>query len=84
MNFRESVHYVLRFHATKILGFAQVTVGVFALNAEDLFGKHGAKIVLVISGLLTAWRGFWVGNVVKEAEREGLDLPPGTIPPKAP
>lgn len=57
---------VVRKHLTKVLGFAQVTVGVFALNAEELFGKHGAKWVLIASGLLTAWRGFWVSNFEKE------------------
>jgi hypothetical protein len=28
------------------------------MYADDFFGHHGAKIVLMASGLLTAWRGF--------------------------
>jgi uncharacterized membrane protein len=47
-----------RSHGTKILGFAQVSIGAIAMYAEDFFGHHGAKIVLMVSGLLTAWRGF--------------------------
>lgn len=62
MNIPNWYYTVTQKHLTKILGFAQVTIGVFALQAEDLFGKHGAKYVLVISGLLTAWRGFWLSQ----------------------
>ena len=45
-------------HGTKVLGFAQVTAGAIAMYADDLFGRHGAKLILVASGVLTAWRGF--------------------------
>lgn len=45
-------------HGTKFLGFAQVTVGVFA-SATDLFSQAQLKTVLLANGLLVAWRGFF-------------------------
>jgi hypothetical protein len=47
-----------RDHGTKWIGFIQVTVGAVAANAGDLFTARTLKILLMISGLLTAWRGF--------------------------
>lgn len=45
-------------HGTKVLGFAQVTVGVLA-GATDLFSPDVLKIFIVANGLLVAWRGFF-------------------------
>lgn len=44
-------------HGTKVLGFAQVTVGVLAV-ADGIFTPESLKYVLLASGLLTAWRGY--------------------------
>lgn len=46
-----------RNHTTKVLGFAQVTVGVLA-GATGVFPDHVLKWIMLASGLLTAWRGF--------------------------
>lgn len=49
-------------HATKLLGFAQVSAGVLAVADQQiitsLFGTNGLKWIILLSGLLTAWRGF--------------------------
>lgn len=45
-------------HGTKMLGFAQVTVGVLAV-ADGIFPDQTLKYVMLASGLLTAWRGFF-------------------------
>lgn len=44
-------------HGTKILGFAQVTVGVLAAST-GVFPDPVLKYLMLASGLLTAWRGF--------------------------
>ena len=49
---------LVRNHGTKILGFAQVTVGVLAV-ADGVFTDQSLKYVLLASGLLTAWRGYF-------------------------
>lgn len=51
-------------HGTKILGFAQVTVGVLAV-ADGVFSDQALKYVLLASGLLTAWRGFFNSQQMK-------------------
>jgi hypothetical protein len=48
-------------HGTKILGFAQVTVGVLAAST-DVFSAPALKVLLVANGLLVAWRGFFNSN----------------------
>jgi len=53
-----SVLNLWRSHGTKILGFAQVTVGVLAV-ADGVFTPECLKYVLLASGLLTAWRGYF-------------------------
>ena len=45
-------------HGTKLLGFAQVSVGVLAV-ADGVFTDKALKWVLLLSGLLTAWRGYF-------------------------
>lgn len=45
-------------HGTKLLGFAQVTVGTLAA-ATDVFSPPVLKAMLVANGLLVAWRGFF-------------------------
>lgn len=50
-------------HGTKILGFAQVTVGTLAAST-DIFSPLWLKGLLVANGLLVAWRGFF--NTAKE------------------
>jgi len=52
------IYQYLKLHGTKVLGFAQVTVGVFA-SATDLFSAVQLKAVLLANGLLVAWRGFF-------------------------
>ena len=54
-----------RSHGTKILGFAQVTVGVLAV-ADGIFDEHALKYVLLASGLLTAWRGYFNSAQVRQ------------------
>lgn len=46
-----------RNHGTKILGFAQVTVGVLAAST-GIFPDPVLKYLMLASGLLTAWRGY--------------------------
>jgi len=46
-----------RNHGTKVLGFAQVTVGVLA-TSTDVLPPPAIKYLILASGLLTAWRGF--------------------------
>lgn len=53
-------------HGTKILGFSQVTVGVLAV-ADGIFSPEAMKWVLLSSGLLTAWRGFFNSAQAKQA-----------------
>lgn len=48
----------IRAHGTKLLGFAQVTVGVLAL-ATGIFSRTALEWIALASGLLTAWRGFF-------------------------
>ena len=52
-------------HGTKLLGFGQVTVGVLAV-ADGVFSDKSLKYVLLASGLLTAWRGYF--NSKQESE----------------
>jgi hypothetical protein len=44
-------------HGTKLLGFAQITVGVLAAST-NVFPDHIVKYLILASGLLTAWRGY--------------------------
>jgi hypothetical protein len=46
-----------RTSGTKILGFAQVTVAVLA-TSTGLFPDIALKWLMLLSGLLTAWRGY--------------------------
>ncbi len=60
---------IMRFwrgHGTKAIGFAQVTVGVLAV-ADGIFSPEAMKWVLLSSGLLTAWRGFFNSAQAKQA-----------------
>ena len=51
-------------HGTKMIGFAQVTVGVLAV-ADGIFSEMALKYILLASGLLTAWRGFFNSQQAK-------------------
>lgn len=53
-------------HGTKMIGFAQVTVGVLAV-ADGIFPPESMKWVLLASGLLTAWRGYFNSAQNKQA-----------------
>lgn len=53
-------------HGTKILGFSQVTIGVLAV-ADGIFPPESMKYILLASGLLTAWRGFFNSAQAKQA-----------------
>lgn len=48
----------IRKHGTKVIGFAQVTVGVLA-TATDIFSPLALKWILLGNGLLVAWRGYF-------------------------
>lgn len=43
-------------NGTKVIGYAQITLGVLA-TSSDLFGPRLMKGIILSSGLLTAWRG---------------------------
>jgi hypothetical protein len=49
---------LIRMHGTKVLGFLQVTVGVLS-TATHLFSESTLQMIIVFSGLLTAWRGYF-------------------------
>jgi hypothetical protein len=53
----EALAQFFRCHTTKLLGFAQVTLGSLALS-DGIFQPQTVKIILLCSGLATAWRGF--------------------------
>lgn len=50
-------------HGTKILGFVQVTLGVFS-TATGILPDEVLRWLMLISGLLTAWRGY-VNSAIK-------------------
>ncbi len=58
----------IRRHGTKVIGFAQVTVGVLA-TATDLFSPDALKWILLVNGLLVAWRGYF--NTLNTADDDG-------------
>jgi len=58
LQFWAALEVFSRNHMTKVIGFGQVTVGAIAANAGDLFSARTMKLILMSSGLLTAWRGF--------------------------
>lgn len=43
---------------TKCLGFAQITLGAIAAY-DGIFEPRTVKIMLMVSGVLTAWVGFF-------------------------
>ncbi len=50
--------WVAKTHGTKVLGFGGATVSVFSA-ATNLMTPRALQITLLVSGLLTAWRGFF-------------------------
>lgn len=50
-------------HTTKLIGFAQVTMGALAIADQQMisaaFGPNGLRWIILGSGVLTAWRGFY-------------------------
>lgn len=58
-------------HGTKLLGFSQVTIGVLAASS-GVFPDAALKWLLMLSGLLTAWRG-WVNSLPREPESIARD-----------
>lgn len=60
-----------RNHTTKVLGFAQVTIGVLAASV-GVFPDAWLKWLMMISGLLTAWRG-WVNSLPADPESVARD-----------
>ena len=54
-------------HATKLLGFAQVTIGAVAVSG--IIPEHHTKYWMLGTGLLTAWRGFFNSSVIASAEK---------------
>lgn len=57
-NMLEKIGPFFRNHGTKMLGFGQVTVGAVAAGSGDLLSPIRLKILIMVSGVLTAWRGF--------------------------
>lgn len=53
-------------HGTKLLGLMQVTVGALAIADQTMvagvFGQNGLRWIILSSGVLTAWRGFYNSN----------------------
>jgi len=54
----KTIYDFFRSHGTKAIGFSQVTVGVLAV-ADGVFTDKALKWILLASGLLTAWRGYF-------------------------
>ncbi len=58
----------LQEHGTKLIGFLQVTFAALAAADQELlaslFGPNGLKWILLASGLLTTWRGFYNSQVI--------------------
>jgi hypothetical protein len=54
-------------HATKSLGFAQITLGVVAGSTEVIPKAH-LKYYVMALGLATAWRGYFNSAKEKKAE----------------
>jgi hypothetical protein len=50
-------------HGTKILGFAQITLAVLS-TSTDVFTPHVLKLLVLASGLATAYRGFSNSNAI--------------------
>lgn len=50
-------------HGTKLIGFGQVTLGALAIADQQMiaaaFGQNGLRWIILGSGVLTAWRGFY-------------------------
>jgi hypothetical protein len=45
-------------HGTKLLGFLGVTIGVLAASTTSILPPSWMPYILLLNGLLTAWRGF--------------------------
>jgi hypothetical protein len=56
-------------HRTKTLGFIQVTLGVLA-TADGLFSPMALKIIILCSGLATAYVGFFNTRTPKPAREK--------------
>jgi hypothetical protein len=54
-------------HRTKVLGFAQVTLGVLA-TADGIFSPLALKCIILGSGLATAYVGFFNSSKNRKAE----------------
>jgi hypothetical protein len=58
MNDLKQIFLFLWNHRTKVLGLTQVTLGVFA-TADGVFSPHTLKLIILGSGLATAYVGFF-------------------------
>lgn len=54
----KQILYFLWCHRTKTLGFIQVTLAVLA-TTDGIFSPLAVKLILLGSGLTTAWLGFF-------------------------
>lgn len=50
--------WLIRQHATKVLGFSGVTIGALSA-ATNFLTPRQLQEVIVATGILTAWRGFF-------------------------
>lgn len=56
-------------HRTKCLGFIQITLGALAV-ADGVFSPFALKIIILSSGVTTAWVGFFNSMAKKEAAED--------------
>lgn len=54
-------------HRTKCLGFIQITLGALAV-ADGVFSPFALKLIILSSGVTTAWVGFFNSMAKKDTE----------------
>lgn len=54
-------------HRTKCLGFIQITLGALAV-ADGIFSQFALKLIILASGVTTAWVGFF-NSMAKKSDQ---------------